>query len=151
MLRDFRIQARPHGFFVALELAGDLGFPLVGMRLDALVGEFFVNLQGGFVETEFDDRKIGRRGLKIIAEAQMGELQFGLVEIGKRFAEVDEHEVALVSEEREEGGLAGGIFLHGGERVGGFFGDCRSFRLLAGLARRASVSASSGAERCSLR
>ena len=89
--------------------------------------KFFVDFQRGIVESEFDDGKIGCRGLKVIAEAEVGELKFGLIEIGERFAEVDQHEVALVADEREQGGLAGGILLHGGEDVGGFFGDRRFF------------------------
>ena len=121
------------------------------MRLDALVGELFVDFERGLVEPEFDDGEIGRGGLEIVAEAQVGELQFGLVQIGERLAEVDQHEVALVADERKERGLAGGVLLHGGEGVGCFFGDGRFFSLRAGRARRAGGSASSGAERCSLR
>ena len=55
----------------------------------------------------------------------MGELEFGLIEIGERFAEVDQHEVALVADEREQCGLAGRILLHRRQGVGCFFGDGR--------------------------
>jgi hypothetical protein len=50
MRRNLGEQARLHGFPVAIELAFDLGFPLIGMRLNALVGELFVNLQRGIVK-----------------------------------------------------------------------------------------------------
>src|SRR5438552_10558747 len=42
--RNLGVEAWPNGFFVALELASDLRFPLVGMGLDALVREFLVDL-----------------------------------------------------------------------------------------------------------
>src|SRR5205807_7228550 len=53
------IEARAHGFAVASELAFDFGLPLVGVRLDALVGQLFVDLEGGVIESEFDDREVG--------------------------------------------------------------------------------------------
>ena len=77
------IEARTHGFLMAVELAFDLGFPLVGMRFNALIGEFFVDLEGRLVEAELDDGEVRSGGLEVIAEAQVGELQFGLVQVGE--------------------------------------------------------------------
>ena len=89
MRRDFGKQARAHGLAVAFELALDFGLPLVGVRLDALVGEFFVDFQGRVVESEFDDREVRGCRLEIVTEAQIGESQFGLIQIRERIAEVD--------------------------------------------------------------
>ena len=116
-----------------------------------LIGEFFVNLQRGVVESEFDDGQVGCHCLEKIAEAKLGELEFGPIESGKGFAEVDEHEVALVSDEGEEGGLSGGIFFHDNKRVGGFLRDGGAFGGGQGAPGGPSASASSGVERCSLR
>ena len=44
-----------HRFSMPVEFAFDFRFPLIGVRLDALVGQLFVNLQRGVVESEFDD------------------------------------------------------------------------------------------------
>ena len=84
-----------------VQLAFDLGLPLIGVRLDALVRQLFVDFQGRVVEAELDDREIGSRGLEVVAEPQIGELELGLVQIGEGFAEVDQHQVALVPDERE--------------------------------------------------
>ena len=95
-----------HRLFVAIDLAFDLGLPLIGVRLDALIGELFVNLERGVVESEFDDRKIRGCGFEVIAQAQAGQLEFRLVEIGEGVAEVNQHQIALVSDQREECGLS---------------------------------------------
>ena len=49
MRRDFGVQTGTHGLAVAVKLAVDFRLPLIGVRLNALVGELFVDLQGGVV------------------------------------------------------------------------------------------------------
>src|ERR1700733_16679 len=105
---------------MAVELALDLGLPLVGVRHDSLISELFVNFQRGIIEAEFDDRKIRSRGIEIIAQTQIGELKLSLIEVRECVAKVDQHEVALVSDQGEERGLAGRMLLHGSEGIGGF-------------------------------
>ena len=63
--------------------------------------QLFINLHRGIVEAEFDDRKIRSRRLEKVAETQVGELEFRLIQIGERLAEVDQHQVALVSDQGE--------------------------------------------------
>ena len=101
--------------------------PLLRMRLDAAIDQCFVDLGGGFVEAELDDREVRSGRLPVLAEPRLRQLQLGAIEIVERVAEVDEHQVALVPEQRIEGGWSGGVFLHGGHDRGGFFNDLAAF------------------------
>ena len=133
-----------------VQLALDLRLPLIRMRLDALVREFFVDLQCRIVQAQFDDGEIRRRRLEVITEAQVGELKLGLVEIGKRVAEVDQHEVALVSDEGVQGGLAWGMsspWRRGRRRLPARW---PTFRRPEGRATRANAGAASDEGRYSL-
>ena len=69
-----------------------------------------VGFDGGFVEAELDDGEIGVRGLEETAEFGAGEVALDLGELLDGVAEMDEHEVALVAELGEEGGLVGAAF-----------------------------------------
>ena len=108
------VQARAHRFAVASELAFDFGFPLVGVWLDVLIGKLLVDFESGVVESEFDDGQVRSGGLEVVAQTQVGEFQFGLVQVGEGLTEVDEHQVALVPDQRVESGLAGGVLFHSG-------------------------------------
>jgi hypothetical protein len=59
---------------------------------------------------------------------QARQLQFGLIEVRERIAEVNQHQVALVADERVQGRLSGGVFLHRAEDGRSFLGDRRSVR-----------------------
>src|ERR1035438_10791116 len=94
-----------HCLSMPVELAPDLSLPLVGMRLNSLRGQFFVNLERGVIEAEFDDRQIGRGGFEIIGQSQTGDLELGLIELCEGVAEVYEHQIALVAEQGKKRGL----------------------------------------------
>src|SRR5215472_1464007 len=134
--RNVRKETRVHRFLVAVQLALDFGFPLIGMRLDSLLSHLLVDLQGGLVKAKFDDGKIRGRRLQIIAQAQISELEFGLVQIGEGVAEVDQHQIALVSNEGEEGRLARRMLLHGGKGLRSFLGDSGLLACRQGAPRR---------------
>ena len=77
--RDLREQPGMHGFAMPGEFAFNLGLPLVGMRLNPLRGEFFINFKSRVIETKFDNGKIRGCGFHVIAQAQAGQLEFRLV------------------------------------------------------------------------
>jgi len=94
--RDVGIKPGFHRFFMALKLTFNLGFPLIGVRLNALIGQFLVDLERLVIKTQFDNRKVGGGLFQIVAEAQVGQLEFGLIQVRKSVAEVDQHQVTLV-------------------------------------------------------
>ena len=65
-----------HRFSVALKLAFNLGFPLVGMRLNALISQFLINLQGRVIKAQFDDGKVACRLFQVVTETQVGQFEF---------------------------------------------------------------------------
>lgn len=109
--RDFGEEAGGHGFALAVEGVVDGIFPGLGVGLDTLCGEAAVDLAGAFVEAEFDDAEVGGCGLAILPNAELTDGPFGLAEGGEIGAEVDEHEVGLVAEDREKSAVG----AHGGE------------------------------------
>ena len=120
-------EAEVHGFALTLEDLFDAVIPLFGERGNAFVGEGLVGFGGGFVEAEFDDGEIRRRVLEILVETEAGDGHLGGGQFLKVFAEVDEHEVALVVEHGLGGGrLAiaerGGGLVEDGGLIGG--GEC---------------------------
>ena len=109
---------------MAVERGFDLLLPLGGIRLDALVDEAGIDLRGGFVDAELDNREVGRGGLQVIADGEAGQIELRLVEFFETAAEVDEHQIALVAEQGEQRALAAfGGRLQGGEGRGGFGED----------------------------
>src|ERR1700722_6637871 len=96
------------------------------MRLNALIGEFFVNLERRIIESQFDDRKIRRCWLEIFTQPESSQLQFGLIQIGKRFTEVHQHKIALVPDQREQRGLTVAALLHSAQHRRRFLCNCRT-------------------------
>ena len=121
---NFRPEARRHGLPVAVERGFNLLFPLGGKRLYALLDQAGIDLGGGFVDAEFDNREVGRGGLEIVADGEAGQIELHLVELLETAAEVNEQQIALVAEQRKERALppVGGR-LQGGQCSGGLVQD----------------------------
>ena len=115
-----------HRFSMPVQLAFDLSLPLIRVRLDALIGQFFVNLKRRVVKSEFNNREIRRCGFEVIAQPQASQLEFRLIEVGKRVAEVHQHQVALVADQREKCGLAAGFLFHFAQHRRRFLSNRRS-------------------------
>src|SRR5450631_62477 len=100
---------------MAVESSLDFLFPLVGVGLDSLFDEGAVDFGGGFVDAELDDGEVGGGGLEEIADGEARQIALRLVEFLEAAAEVDEQDVALVSEEGKKGGLTsfGGVLQCG--------------------------------------
>ena len=62
-------------------------------------------------------------------EPESRHVEFGLIELVESFAEVDKHQVAFVSKQREERGLAVGFRFHLAQEFGSFGGNFAAFIL----------------------
>ena len=108
-----------------LKAGVDLCVPFRGVRGKALGEGRFIGFAGGLIESEFDDRDVGVGWSEVAVQFGLGEVEFNLVEGFKRVAEVDQDQVALVSELGKESGLCGGIgvfsfqFQERGSALGG--------------------------------
>src|ERR1043165_9733318 len=56
--RDFRPEARGRGFALLDELRVDFAVPLCRTRLQSFRGQLGIEVDRGFVQTQFDDRDI---------------------------------------------------------------------------------------------
>ena len=101
-------EARGHGGGGALEAGGDFGLEFGGVGFEALGAGGFPGLAAGLVEAELDDGDVGVGSREVVRELGLGQVELDLVEGGEGVAEMDEDEVALVADLREEGGLGGG-------------------------------------------
>ena len=104
---DGGVKAGGHGSALAIDGLLDGGVPFRGVGLDVACGEGRVGFGGGLVEAELDSGEIGIGGLEVIGELGLGEVKLDAIEIFDGVAQVNEHEVALVAEERVEDGLMG--------------------------------------------
>ena len=75
---------------------------VLGMGFHTAFGELAVDLGGRFVEAQFDDRDIGVDGLEVLVDVEAGEVEFDLFELFKAIAEVNEEQIAFVSEHGED-------------------------------------------------
>ena len=74
--------------------------------MDALLDQAGIDLGGGLVDAEFDNREVGRRGLEIIADGEARQIELHLVEFFETAPEVNEQQIALMTEQREQRTLA---------------------------------------------
>ena len=98
-------------------------FPFLRVRFHAAFGERLVGLQRRFVQPQLNHRQIGSRGLQEIVESKPRQVELRLIELVEAVAEVDQHQVAFVSEQGEQRRLAIGLRLHLGQQLRGFGGD----------------------------
>src|SRR5579864_101082 len=108
------------------------------MWLDAPLGQLAIGFYAGLIKPQFDDRKIRRRRLEIIAQPQVRELHFSSVQFIERFAEMDQHQVALMSEHGVKRRLPGCALLPFFQNFRGFI--C-NFCFLRGTQRPPSLPA----------
>ena len=85
--------------------AAIFGVPLRRVRLKAFGGGGLVGLAAGLVEAELDDRDIGVRGVEEVVELGLRKIELDLIQRFERVAEVDQDQVALVAQLREESGV----------------------------------------------
>jgi hypothetical protein len=98
--------------------------------------EVLVDLAGHLVQAQLDHRQVRRGRLEVIGETGRGDPELGG---GKRLeiaAEVDEHQVGLVTEERHARGRPRRPGLEIGEHGGGLVGQRPSFGRAQRLPRR---------------
>src|SRR5581483_10918127 len=105
-LRNLRPQTRRGGFALPGQFGFDFAVPLGRAGLETFRGELAVESYRRFVKTQLDDGEIGARRLEIFAQLRARDRQLGAVEIVEGFAEMDEHQIAFVTEERKESGAA---------------------------------------------
>ena len=81
-----------------------------------------VELESGVVESQFDDREIGGRGLQELRESRALQVEFGLLQIVKGAAEVHQHEIGFMAHDGvQRAAIALGGFQNGhgfGENLG---------------------------------
>ena len=118
-------QAGGHGRGAALKRCGNLRVPLRRVLRQVLARRRFVGLARGFVKAEFHHGDVGVTLIEEAVEVGLRQLQFHLVERFKRVAEVNENQVALVAELREERRVDLSVRgplerAKGGDRFGGY-------------------------------
>ena len=86
------------------------------MRLDTALGEAPIQFERGLVQAQLDHRKVRRGGFQEFGKTQAGHRDLGLAQLLEGLAEMEEHQIALVADERIDNGL-----LHGAQRGGRFF------------------------------
>jgi hypothetical protein len=91
------------------------------VRLKPFFQELLVQLHRRVVQTQLDYGEIRVRLLQVTLQAQMFHREFRLVEFIERGAEVDEHQVALVTKHGEECRLA--LLFHRTQRLSSLFQD----------------------------
>src|SRR5579864_1300163 len=82
------------------------------MRLNSLLAERTVQLDRRFVESQLDHRDIGSGLVQKIPQLQGGDVEFGVLEMIERFAEMNQHEIGFVSQHGKQRALAGDVVLH---------------------------------------
>src|SRR5262249_12599390 len=111
----------------SLALAGqsvfDGSLPFLRVRFYTAIDERAIRLNAGLVQTKFYDGQVRARRLKKIAKLGSADFQLCLIQGGERSPKMDEHEVALVSEQREQCRLSIGILFHLFQHSAGFLHD----------------------------
>ena len=104
----------PHALPLLLELGVERRLELVAAGLEPALAEALVDLRRHLVHRELDHRDEGRRGLQERREAQAGDRELGRLQLVEAAAQVDQHQVALVAEERHRHARSFGPAAHGG-------------------------------------
>ena len=125
--------------------------PWLRVRLDASIRQILVSLERRLVEPQFNHGKIGSCRLQIVAQPQLRQMQFGLLQLIERLSEMDQHQVALMSQQRKKTGLTCGLLFHPFQQAAGLLLRCPASPRAATGARRPSETASFDAKRYSLR
>ena len=123
--RQFGKQTWSHGLALPRQSFLDRAIPFLRVRLYSAFRKLAVHLDRRLIQPQFNDRKIRRRRLKIIAQPKPGYLHFRLIQFVERLPEMDKHQIALMSYQGIKPGLARRILLHLRQHTTGLVDDLR--------------------------
>ena len=109
-LRQIDVETAHHARLLHFHRDVERLFVSVGSQRQALFGELLVDLGGHLVHAQLHDRHVRHRRFQAVEEAGLREVELRLTQLVEGAAGVNQHQVALVTEQLHQGGAAAFAF-----------------------------------------